>query len=160
MYGGFWLRVCASLIDFCITYVVGVSIKVAMGLPAFAQAPKEQLTATLFATALSLMAGFCYYTFFQWRFSATVGKQVLGLVVLDAQTLAPVSIGQIVTRYGMHIVSSLCFGLGLFWVGLDKNKRGWHDKVAGTVVVQVKHLKELQLQSGIFPEKSEVKKAA
>jgi uncharacterized RDD family membrane protein YckC len=28
-------------------------------------------------------------------------------------------------------------GLGIIWVGIDKKKQGWHDKLAGTVVVKV-----------------------
>ncbi|MEO8407836.1 MAG: RDD family protein, partial [Oxalobacteraceae bacterium] len=37
-----------------------------------------------------------------------------------------------------YFVSALPFCLGLIWVGLDKRKQGWHDKLAGTVVVRPK----------------------
>ncbi|MGR3985112.1 MAG: RDD family protein, partial [Gammaproteobacteria bacterium] len=30
----------------------------------------------------------------------------------------------------------LFFGLGLLWVAFDKRKQGWHDKLAGTVVIK------------------------
>jgi len=30
------------------------------------------------------------------------------------------------------------FFLGIFWVAFDKKKQGWHDKLAGTVVVKTK----------------------
>jgi uncharacterized RDD family membrane protein YckC len=30
----------------------------------------------------------------------------------------------------------LPLGLGLIWVGIDKKKQGWHDKLAGTVVIR------------------------
>ncbi|MBT7879149.1 MAG: hypothetical protein HN738_13805, partial [Gammaproteobacteria bacterium] len=26
-------------------------------------------------------------------------------------------------------------GLGFIWIALDKRKQGWHDKLAGTVVI-------------------------
>ncbi|NNC54671.1 MAG: RDD family protein, partial [Pseudomonadales bacterium] len=26
--------------------------------------------------------------------------------------------------------------LGLIWVGIDKRKQGWHDKLAGTLVIK------------------------
>jgi hypothetical protein len=29
------------------------------------------------------------------------------------------------------------FFLGFFWIGWDRDKQGWHDKIAGTVVVRV-----------------------
>jgi uncharacterized RDD family membrane protein YckC len=28
--------------------------------------------------------------------------------------------------------------LGIIWVAFDKRKQGWHDKLAGTVVVRIK----------------------
>jgi uncharacterized RDD family membrane protein YckC len=32
---------------------------------------------------------------------------------------------------------SLAFiGLGFIWIGFDPEKQGWHDKIAGTVVVK------------------------
>ena len=34
-------------------------------------------------------------------------------------------------------VSSLVLGLGYFSVLWDKDKQGWHDKMAGTVVIKV-----------------------
>jgi len=30
------------------------------------------------------------------------------------------------------------FFLGILWVGIDARKQGWHDKLAGTVVVRPK----------------------
>jgi len=30
-------------------------------------------------------------------------------------------------------------GLGLLWVAFDKRKQGWHDKLAGTVVIRSKN---------------------
>ena len=34
-----------------------------------------------------------------------------------------------------YFVSTIVF-LGLIWVGIDSRKQGWHDKLAGTVVVR------------------------
>jgi uncharacterized RDD family membrane protein YckC len=33
--------------------------------------------------------------------------------------------------------SLLVAGLGFIWIGFDKEKQGWHDKIAGTVVVRL-----------------------
>jgi uncharacterized RDD family membrane protein YckC len=30
----------------------------------------------------------------------------------------------------------IAFFLGFIWIGLDARKQGWHDKLAGTVVVR------------------------
>ena len=37
---------------------------------------------------------------------------------------------------GMHI-SGFVFYLGFLWVLIDKNKQGWHDKIADTYVVKI-----------------------
>ena len=32
------------------------------------------------------------------------------------------------------------FGLGVLWIAIDSEKRGWHDFIAGTRAVRIKHL--------------------
>jgi uncharacterized RDD family membrane protein YckC len=34
-------------------------------------------------------------------------------------------------------LSLIVVGLGFLWVAFDDEKQSWHDKIAGTVVVQV-----------------------
>jgi uncharacterized RDD family membrane protein YckC len=35
------------------------------------------------------------------------------------------------------LVSALFFCLGFLWIGLNKRKRGWHDYLADTVVINL-----------------------
>lgn len=63
---------------------------------------------------------------------------VVGIKVVDAVTGNTVSVGQAVGRNLAYIASLLPFGLGFVWVALDDKKQGWHDKLAGTVVVRSK----------------------
>jgi uncharacterized RDD family membrane protein YckC len=35
-----------------------------------------------------------------------------------------------------RFASGAFFGLGYFWAIFDKNAQGWHDKLAGTVVIR------------------------
>lgn len=68
--------------------------------------------------------------------SATPGKMVLGLKIVDADTGGPCSTGQLIGRYLGYYVSLLVFFLGFIWVAFDKRKQGWHDKLAGTLVIR------------------------
>ena len=34
-------------------------------------------------------------------------------------------------------LSLIVIGLGFLWIAFDPEKRGWHDKIAGTVVVRL-----------------------
>jgi uncharacterized RDD family membrane protein YckC len=66
----------------------------------------------------------------------TPGKLVLGLRIVDAATGGAPSLGRLTVRYVGYLVSALPFGLGYLWAIWDKRNQGWHDKMAGTLVVR------------------------
>jgi len=72
---------------------------------------------------------------FWFRFAATPGKMLFRLEIQDAATGKPMSHSQAVIRFLSYIVSVLPFSLGFVWVLFNKKKRGFHDLIAGTVVV-------------------------
>jgi len=65
--------------------------------------------------------------------SATPGKMATKLTIVDAKSGDKPSTGQFVIRYLGYYVSALPLLPGFIWVGIDKLKQGWHDKLAGTV---------------------------
>mgnify|MGYP002654669949 FL=1 len=67
---------------------------------------------------------------------ATPGKMVLGLRIIDAETGGTPTMGRLTLRYVGYLVAALPLGLGYLWAIWDKQKQGWHDKMAGTVVVR------------------------
>ena len=68
---------------------------------------------------------------------ATPGKMVVSARIVDATDRGgPMTKGQAVLRYAGYFVSLLPLGLGYLWVAFDRRKQGWHDKIAGTVVVR------------------------
>ncbi|EKF82833.1 hypothetical protein MCRH_1828 [Moraxella catarrhalis RH4] len=67
---------------------------------------------------------------------ATPGKMLFGLQVRDAKTGQFISVPRALLRYFSYLISSVILCLGLIWVGFDKKKQGWHDKIAKTVVVK------------------------
>jgi uncharacterized RDD family membrane protein YckC len=58
--------------------------------------------------------------------------------VVDATTGNTLSVGQSIGRYLGYYVSMIPLFIGLIWVAFDKRKQGWHDKLAGTVVIRSK----------------------
>ena len=68
--------------------------------------------------------------------AATPGKMLLGMSIIDASTLQKASKGRLILRYFAYYISMIPFGLGFFWVVWDKKKQGWHDKIAGTLVIK------------------------
>ena len=67
--------------------------------------------------------------------SATIGKMLVKVKIVDAKTGKPASPLQCIVRYLGYIVSALPLGLGFIWIAFDKRKQGWHDKIARTLVV-------------------------
>ena len=41
-----------------------------------------------------------------------------------------------IVRYIGYTVNTVVFGIGWIWAAFDKDKQGWHDKLAGTVVIK------------------------
>jgi len=39
-------------------------------------------------------------------------------------------------RYFAYFISTIPLCLGFLWITFDRKKQGWHDKLAGTVVVR------------------------
>ena len=70
--------------------------------------------------------------------SATPGKMAISAKIVDAKTGARPRPIQLVIRCLGYFISALPFGLGFLWVALDSRKQGFHDKLAGTVVIRPK----------------------
>lgn len=77
---------------------------------------------------------FLYFTVFLRVGGATIGKYLLGLRVLRADG-TPLRTGQAALRALAYALSSLPLYLGFFNILADDRRRGWHDLLAGTVVV-------------------------
>ena len=138
-YVGFWARLGAVLIDTLLLLVI--VIPVLHGIYGWAYwdpartgwvaGPADLLVSWVFPAIATVLF---------WLFrAATPGKMAIGARVVDARTGQPPSFNQSVLRYLGYFVSTIPFALGLIWVGIDARKQGWHDKIAGTVVVRSKH---------------------
>lgn len=74
----------------------------------------------------------------QWLWGATPGKKVLGLQIVRRGTLEPLERWRFVVRFFGYIVSGMIFMIGFFWASFNKERRGWHDIMAGTVVIHTR----------------------
>ena len=120
-YAGFWLRLVAFLVDWMIALVVTAPFALV-----FLRPPWDALTAIALPIAVLLF----------WRFyGATPGKLAVAAKIVDAETGAAPSTGRLALRLVAYLVSALPFYLGFLWIALDRRKQGWHDKIAGTVVI-------------------------
>ena len=138
-YAGFWVRVGAMIIDTLLIMVVLIPLLVAIYGWAYFEAANTRLFAGPADFLLSWVAPAVAVIVFWIYKQATPGKMALSIRIVDAATGNPPSTGQCVGRYFAYFVSIFPLGLGLIWVAFDKRKQGWHDKLAGTVVVRSKN---------------------
>ncbi len=92
--------------------------------------------------ALSTLVGFFYYWYF-WtqRDGQTPGKSAMNIRVIKTSG-APMTTSDVVLRFVGYWVSGLLFGLGFLWALWDSESQAWHDKIAGTYVVQTESKKK------------------
>lgn len=133
-YVGFWARAGASIIDTICILLVTYPILIAIyGMTYLSKSSLAAGPADVFLTYIvpaAIVIGFWIYT------SSTPGKMLVGAKIVDAKTGNKPSTGQLIGRYFGYYLSLIPFGLGYLWVGWDSRKQGWHDMLAGTVVVR------------------------
>ncbi|HEX9811157.1 MAG TPA: RDD family protein [Burkholderiales bacterium] len=152
-YVGFWARFLAFVIDSILVTAVVVPLLAALYGAAYFQellmpfdvAMRGEHSGTVAGSTGGPMSFLVQWVvpaaavilFWIYR-QATPGKMAVSAKIVDAQTLEPPSTGQLIGRYFAYYVSIFSFGLGFLWIAFDKRKQGWHDKLAGTVVIGTK----------------------
>jgi uncharacterized RDD family membrane protein YckC len=77
-----------------------------------------------------------YFPFFWARGGQTPGMRPFGLRVVRDRDGSRIGWGTALLRLlGMYVASAV-FYLGFIWIFIDKRRRGWHDLIAGTVVIK------------------------
>lgn len=138
-YAGFWVRVGASIIDTIVLACLILPWLIAIYGWAYVDASKTGFVAGTSDFLLSWVAPAVAVVLFWHYKQATPGKMAVSLRVVDASTGDSLSLGQAIGRYLAYFVSCIPLGFGLFWVAFDPKKQGWHDKLAGTVVIRRRH---------------------
>lgn len=138
-YVGFWARVGATIVDTILIMIICAPLLTKIYGPGywlegeFIEGPADFLLSWVFPAVAIIL-------FWMYR-QATPGKMVIGAKVVDAHTFGPASTGQLIGRYLGYFLSTFPLFLGLIWVAFDDRKQGWHDKLAGTLVIRSKQPK-------------------
>ena len=85
---------------------------------------------------LGLLLALAYFAgMWAWK-GTTIGGIVLGLKVarLDGQ---PVTFAVALVRALAAAFSIVVLFLGFLWIAWDADRQGWHDRIAGTVVLRL-----------------------
>jgi len=119
---GFWPRFGASLIDGILLGIVfAILVAVAKGA----------------GNAIGTFISLAYFAYMEGGPKGqTLGKQALGIRVVDISAGGPIGYGRAIVRWLGRIVSTIPLLLGYFWMLWDPQKQTWHDKMASCLVVK------------------------
>ena len=160
VYVGFWRRFAATLIDGIVffflyialaavfltridaeTWRVFLNIDRNTGRSLATQAELLRAAGTLFGAWLGLIAALWlahvvyHVVLWSWR-GGTLGQLALGIQVRRESDGRRIGIGTALLRYIGYLIASWVLYIGLIWAAFDRRKQGWHDKIAGTVVIR------------------------
>lgn len=112
---GFWRRFVATLLD---------AVLIAA-------------TAGIISKGLLFLPAWFLYHVLMWRWKGTtIGGIVFGLKIVREDG-RPLTLAVAFVRSLASLFSLIALGLGFFWAGWSRDKRAWHDRIAGTLVVQL-----------------------
>ena len=122
---GYGIRAAATLIDSVLALLITAPFPLLLFV-----LPSETavlVLSTVFSALLVIL-------FWRWK-QGTPGKLLLRLQIVDAASGGEPGLGQWCLRYVGYVLSTVPLLLGFFWVLWDPRCQGWHDKLAGTVVI-------------------------
>lgn len=140
-YAGFWRRVGASFIDGILLVILFIIIGPLLILiygPNYFAIKDEKFFAGFADFILTWLFPVIVIILFWVKKQATPGKMALSVKIVDSKTGGIPSVWQFIGRYFAYFLSTLPLCLGFLWVAFDSKKQGWHDKLAGTLVVKYK----------------------
>lgn len=151
VYGGFLRRAAALLFDQAILVVLAIFF-FSLGILAHLTASdsSEIIVDILEGRATEMAAGgflliyyfavailvIVYFTYFIGYNGQTPGKMLFGLYVIRANG-ERMNFRQAFLRWVGYVLSGTAFYLGFLWAIFDRKKQGWHDKLAGSIVIHI-----------------------
>jgi uncharacterized RDD family membrane protein YckC len=142
-YGGFWIRVAASILDNIILGAVYVPVALTFLLPNirvmsqhdWEEGPPVEFLGTFFLLVTLFLASTWLYeallTSSSWQ--GTIGKRMLSLKVTDLEGRR-ISFARATGRFFGKFLSRMIMNIGFIMVAFTERKQGLHDLLAGTLV--------------------------
>jgi uncharacterized RDD family membrane protein YckC len=148
IYGGFWIRFGAYMIDMVILFFLRVPLQIAWQIYSFSLLTSVtpisgfpfRGSQTFWITygvyvLLIFLISFTYYVFFVGKYGATPGKMALKLRIVRSDR-SKVSYWRAAARYFAQALTSFTIYLGYIMAAFDSEKRALHDYICDTRVVR------------------------
>jgi len=134
-YAGFATRLVAFVIDIAVLIavatVIGLTTSLLNQFLGFAQGAERLLA--IIAGLLTLSVNVGYFMVFWMLVGMTPGMRIMGLLLITEEG-GRITIGVAIRRYVGYFLSAILL-VGYLWVLIDPRRQGFHDKLAGTLVI-------------------------
>jgi uncharacterized RDD family membrane protein YckC len=139
-FAGYGARLIAYIIDGIVLAIVVSVVSIALLAILAAAAANDSatvagLTAVVWILAV-LIISLLYFPYFWANGGATPGMRLFHIRVVRDADGGPVGWGAAILRLIGFWINSITLYLGYVWIFIDKRRRGWHDLIAGTVVIE------------------------
>lgn len=139
IYAGFFVRMAAFIIDNIIVWCGLLLIRIPFGIMTFSSPDNFLVKDLIFQYSVIdivlYLAGCAYFILMTYYSGSTVGKRVMHIKVVSCEdrklTFFEVAFRETIGRY----LAGIIVDAGYLMVGVDKDKRGFHDILADTRVV-------------------------
>ena len=119
-------RLVSYIIDAIILWIIGAIV----GLIFMALGTGYMAASIIVGILISLG----YFTYFFGN-GQTPGMKVMKIKLCGTDGTYPIGYGKGFLRWIGMLISALVIYIGFLWILIDKDKQGWHDKIADTYVV-------------------------
>jgi uncharacterized RDD family membrane protein YckC len=147
IYGGFWIRVLAKIIDGLVLGAVNMLLAFGLSMVLFGsmgmvrRGQPPNIAAILGFEGLVILSGMGIGLLYNWYFvsrhAATPGKMALGLKIVRPNGV-PLTNGRIIGRFFAEWISGMVLYVGYIMAGLDDQKQALHDRICDTRVIKAK----------------------
>lgn len=131
-FAGFWIRLMANILD---GFIMGIPLSLIIAIYygddwSFSYSSHPFATYILFVLVIVAL-------WLTWN-GQTPGKKMMGIRVVSYPEMTNISTGEAWVRCVIgYILSAIILGFGFLMIAFRQDKRGLHDMIAGTCVIQV-----------------------
>ncbi|MSQ40184.1 MAG: RDD family protein [Dehalococcoidia bacterium] len=134
------MRAGAALIDLVILQIANAVVSALLILFSLPGGMGVTLFAYEGSLLITILLPGVYFLLLTGLQGQTLGKMLLRIKVVDEAGRAPGLKKALLRETLGKFVSTIAMGVGFLWVVWDKEKQGWHDKIARTHVILARKL--------------------
>jgi uncharacterized RDD family membrane protein YckC len=138
-FAGFGARLVAYIIDNVLLVVFAIILSIVLaaviGVAAAGNNAGAAIGGSLLLVLLLLVVYLAYFPYFWVNGGQTPGMKMVNIRVVRDADGGPLTWGSAILRLIGYWINGVVLYIGFIWVFIDKRRRGWHDLIAGTVVI-------------------------